>query len=339
MTWLYTDLLVLWLRLDEWKAAKDKSEGNQIWRTAQGADKTPFEQLDAFVQSERAANGPRQAEEYPDQTARRGGAADVLKAFSAYMPDFYSQTLNATFIKPPMNHVYCYHYYDVDKDWGQHLGTCQLPKGIQPQQVNGYCPTLGPGADRTNMRPGDTRRTNRRVEFTKQANHHTLVHEMLHWSCHENFRQATITRSLFTDPAQLTLVLEGTTEYLARYALKEWDRGGYENFMPGVIATVNGGHPAVPDLCKAYFQGSDLKTGADRVGPGSRHSNQAASGTPTSPKLSNTIPFPRRQDMDPTTASPKFMDTAKMYANGKTVAQVTAGLNARPGRPGCNSRG
>jgi hypothetical protein len=183
-------------------------------------------------------------------------AADIIvKAYELYLEPSYLAAVQMTFIKPP-GHAYCYFYFPDPMDWTDRV----LETGSNSKDQPNAMAETPPGNVHYNM-PSWNAPYDRRIDFTPQAERHTLVHEMLHWVCHETFRNTLATK---TNPADI-LAVEGFTEYLARKALNEWDKGGYTAEMRDVQPCINKGTPKLEDVLAAYFKGVNVRPVADEL--------------------------------------------------------------------------
>jgi hypothetical protein len=81
--------------------------------------------------------------------------------------------------------------------------------------------------------------------------HHTLVHEILHWTTHASFEKYT--KDHYGSGTQGKLIREGITEWLTRTALGDMDNGSYRDLIPivkGIAQVWN-----LSQLHAAYFRG------------------------------------------------------------------------------------
>ena len=256
--------------LEQWKRSQGSGEEwkNSVWNQQQQEGK-PVEMLDAWIaRKERMLQDDKRG----PIPALQAAAKSVYDAYQSWMPDAYRSALETTFVAPP-DHVYCYKRYETKPEWEDHLrkGTATGHDITKGDTVEASTRTLTWGIEKVedefvrvsrNLKAYDAP-GNRRIEFHDYNNHHTLVHEMLHWVCHEQFRLGSMKQEFGED---FEYVQEGFTEWLARNALNEWTTGGYWRIMGDVIDAVKAGHPSADDLKRAYFQGQDVKSiGQDMV--------------------------------------------------------------------------
>lgn len=184
----------------------------------------------------------------------RPAAQTVFDRYGEAMPEDYRNALRITFLdKTAADHFYCVRYYP--KDFHPHIDKVAPElrnRGISNQAVNGYTPTKAPTEEDGKNVSGIHPPVNRRIEFYEGTNPHTMVHEMLHWICHEKFR--THASGGYSD-----YVREGLTESLARHALNEFDNGGYQDYFPAALDAINGNKPSWAAVYGAYFRGEDIE--------------------------------------------------------------------------------
>jgi hypothetical protein len=254
---LKTDLIILESALDAWKTSKFPRDWRASIRNTHPSGKRPVETLSRSI-AERKSQFAADEREVVDELAR--AARVVRDKYRSAMEDGYASALEATFISP-VGQTRCYKRYKSREAWSKHTSGARTSDHDvrETDRVTAVTPTLLTTRETygsRNYRPsrnlaGISPPLNRRIEFF-DVEHHTLVHEMLHWCCHETFRIESSKQSLGDE---FELVLEGWTEWLARNALGKWNEGGYLRIMLGVIAAVKAGQPKPDALVAAYFKG------------------------------------------------------------------------------------
>lgn len=194
----------------------------------------------------------RRRKEESDSSFGHVQAAAVLvsRKYGAYMPNEYLEALRTVFIEAGNGVRRCYKYYSDKALFEKHIRTIEPTAPVEiVQHADGIAPTLSMTDVSTRNLAGETAPFNRRIEFRDPIKQHTLVHEMLHWSCHENFRLATLKQQL---------AKEGMTEWLAR-EVTGVSLGGWAEHHDNVRAAVRGGADT-NKLLAAYFKGEDADT-------------------------------------------------------------------------------
>ncbi len=172
-------------------------------------------------------------------------AAAILEQYHAYFPEHYLIAIKAVFINPDKGVRRCYKYFSDKGKWENHIRKLEPDADDSMiQHADGVTPTFTLTSTSTKNLVNDQAPYNRRVEFRDPIKHHTLVHELLHWSCHEQFRLDTL---------HYPIAKEGITEWLARQITKVTLAGWEEKYREVETAIYGGADKAV--LFKAYFMG------------------------------------------------------------------------------------
>lgn len=194
----------------------------------------------------------------------RPAAQVVLDIYGKYMPDDYRQAVQTTFLdKTKSDHFHCVRYYA--QDFSSHIDKVapELKEKYSPRDIKGYTPTRDDASEEDSKNVANiVPPYNRRIEFFNETNPHTMVHEVLHWVCHEQFR-------IDSDGGRSDYVREGFTESLARRALNEPAVGGYEDYFPYALDAINSNKPAWSNVFAAYFKGENIQNAATQF----RHSS------------------------------------------------------------------
>jgi hypothetical protein len=183
----------------------------------------------------------------------KSASSRILKAYGDLLDPDYCYALRYTFYEP-REHIYCYACYHTEEDWAQRLYELGITGQSNVDDTKGYTGAVH-GPIRYNVKclhPPEVRR----IEFPHDANESTVVHEMLHWCCHEEFSQGKFWQAMPKD--DVTDVREGITEYLARKAIGDAG-GGYVSLMKRVNAVLDGDDEFQGKLFAAYFRGIDAK--------------------------------------------------------------------------------
>jgi hypothetical protein len=268
-TGLETDLAALDASVTAWKAKQGASwatsppNASKQWERKQ-RDARPVDELGDWIAKRKRMFESDKQEAIP---ALKLAANEVLRAYETEMSTEYRDAVRLNFgdVASP---VYCYKRYGSDPDWHRHVNKARPGSRhdiADGDLVTGVTPTLfqssphegegdQPGLVSRNLR-GSGPPFNRRIEF-RAIEHHTLVHEMLHWCCHENFRLGASYGKL---GPHFELALEGLTEWLARDALK-WPGGSqaYMRIIFDVRDSIDAGHPRKDAVKAAYFRGEDV---------------------------------------------------------------------------------
>ena len=264
---LKSDLIALEQSLNAWKQTKDdwtESVRNESQSSARkDAYVKPVNALTDWIAKRRRMFESDKSEAIP---ALQRAARVVMEKYGPLLEEAYRGALNENFVAQA-EHVYCFKRYESDGDWTRHVQETRAGQDHDLQEgdiVNGVTPTIFPRVERVggqyvwaaeNLKgAAPPAPYNRRIEF-REIRHHTLVHEMLHWCCHEQFRLGS-SRSALGE--HFEYVLEGLTEWLTRNALDEWESGGYERIMGAVRAAVEAGHPHPATMIAAYFRGEQV---------------------------------------------------------------------------------
>lgn len=206
----------------------------------------------------------------------RAAAQKILDKYAGYMDPAYKVALQENFASPaPLDKpVYCVKHFSKEADWIESLQGDQKVKdlGESGYKVIGITPTISIGISRESAIAANldfdksmTAPYNRRIEFHENMTLHNMVHEMLHWCCHEKFRTEGIPSALGDEEKKHWYVLEGFTEWLTRNALDDMRSGSYGLIMDKVIEAIRAGHPGERDLLSAYFRGIDVVAAGKRM--------------------------------------------------------------------------
>lgn len=198
----------------------------------------------------------------------------VLDKYGSEMEGVYKNALQDNFvaISPHDKPVYCFKRFNDPMEWGTNVNGDARTKSFAEagDTVIGMTPTLHRGASVEAMINNNLKSLSppydRRIEFQNDMSPHNLVHEMLHWCCHEGFRTQATTENLGPEEKKEWYVLEGFTEWLTRKALGKMNEGSYQRIMHKVIEAVASDHPTEDDLFRAYFKGVNVvQTGKDLI--------------------------------------------------------------------------
>jgi hypothetical protein len=261
--------------LNRWKTAHNPTGTADGWkqdrRNTVKDQKSPIEELDAAV-----------TRQYREE-ARLALAAAVRTLDSAYATDMkpeYREALIDTFHNTfPSNTLplTCYVWYRPNLQNGQRMWSAYL-KEAGATDVQGKTDGLTvplDGSDLatanawldTNRKPADLAVVGRyvtagnqaprnRVISTSDLEAHTLVHEMLHWVTHHDFREYTYTA--IKDAQLAKFIREGLTEWLTRKGMNEWNKGGYGDLVPHWQNIMSSNALSFADVKVAFFQGRDV---------------------------------------------------------------------------------
>jgi hypothetical protein len=186
-------------------------------------------------------------------------AADrILRAYGDRLHPDYAKALRRTFHEP-RGHTHCFACYHTREDWAQRLYELGVPES---QRATTYAHT-GPARgfvryNVTSFHPPEARR----IDFPFDVTDSTVVHEMLHWCCHEDFRWGSFWRNMLQ--ADTDTVNEGITEYLTRKIMGDTD-GGYKNMMDYVNAALERNRDLLAAIYPAYFKGTNAADVVMRV--------------------------------------------------------------------------
>jgi hypothetical protein len=225
--------------------------------------KLPFKaKLAAGLLSEWSHDQVEQSEKNRDAKCvkRLKSAADrILGAYGPLLRPDYEQALRNTFSEP-QGHTYCYACYHSPEDWVQRLNELNVQGAFNVKNIKGYTGTAQ-GLVRYNVttlhHPGV-----RRIDFPHDANDSTLVHEMLHWCCNEDFLQGFLAG--MRSQQQVEDVNEGITEYLARQIMGPAG-GGYAGLIEKVTTVIGRDTDFRDEIYSAYFLGTNAANVAARL--------------------------------------------------------------------------
>jgi hypothetical protein len=227
------------------------------WQSAQRApsDDTSakVDQLKAWVEKRVSELSAEQQTVLPEI---QNAATIVLKAYQAWMDDSYKADFESTFLGSADTGMRCYKYYSDKNRWEQHLITKRGAPREMAKDIDAATPTLGMTESSSRNLADNTPPRNRRVEFRPPINRHTLVHELLHWVCHESFR---------TKVEHHPVVKEGVTEWLTREALKEYSKGGWTDHYHTVDWGIDKKMIDAEKMKGAYLAGRGVDSMFDEV--------------------------------------------------------------------------
>lgn len=200
----------------------------------------------------------------------REAALLIVNKFNADIHEHYLGALRKTFVSPPEGHTYCYRRFS-DNGWKSHLLKVYKVDGSDIGSHKGVTPTIAaqelnrfPNFPKENFPPYD-----RLICFpVNSTTLHNLVHEMLHWCCHEQFRVGERCKGVKAEDFEFCR--ESITEYLARLALPAGSQdaqGGYQHYMSKIeyIISEGDGHVPLDDVKKAYFKGEKVGNLLERM--------------------------------------------------------------------------
>ena len=187
----------------------------------------------------------------------------VIRAYAAHMEDGFAEAVANQFANRKVDEEVpctCFVWHQKEKHWNQRFAVLGLtkPAGEVDGMTNfwdGKEVRAGKGVLAGNYPP-----LNRSIEFPRPKIG-TLVHEMIHWCTSPEYDRMS---DALKDNDRAT-VREGTTEWLKRNALGNWEEGGYKDVFPVMRQIIDSGAITPDQLMAAYFGGRNVRGVIDAI--------------------------------------------------------------------------
>jgi hypothetical protein len=266
--WVDSQDMVLIKRMTDWERIQEAISAVVKWYQSKVQDQEALAYSKAVVGLESAAR-------------------IILNKFPM-IPDWLQSALTRTFIKPGSNApAHCFKCYGDKFEWKERLQTLGQPDADFKNLADGLCVEwtsdntacstkheiwIAPYSRAIEI-PASVILTTSGIDPSKG----TLLHEMLHWITHPDYKDH-VEREYGNNDWQgpYKFLKEGITEWLKRYAVDDWETGGYQDIFPFAESILKDDVHLVKRMMNAYFAGQDVdqvtrKLSSEFVGePGAR---------------------------------------------------------------------
>jgi hypothetical protein len=253
------NLEALWKAFSVWKAIHNNWKQDR--RNLVAGMNRPLEELDTAL---------RQIFVDLARASLASAARTIGRAFGDQMDPVYRQAMIDTFINPPAipaSDPKCFVWFRNSNAWSVRLqsvgwqdtqgattGFTMVEEADDVRQYNNHYAAPAQVEKLvlvgSYISGGVTPPGNRMIQVST-LDHHTLVHEMLHWTTHASFEKYA--KAQYGKGNQGKLIREGITEWLTRTALGDMDNGTYRDLIPivkGIAQRWN-----LSQVHAAYFRG------------------------------------------------------------------------------------